>query len=515
MKTKFPKVIKMRLVLFSLILGIVISWLMKDGITLLVTNGKSFNNRSFSIQISILILLIIFTSSFLFFILSILSSFYARNEKLQQLFKKMFFNNVIQPVNLEINKEIKEAKIRYIVTIILIGFVTSVFFHYFQGVYQNLPYPHNTFLFLPSDKFNDFFNFYNLLQYQEPYFGNHQSVQYPFSNLIGYAFTILPRTTAFIVYTALFMYAFIIFAVLFTYPENSKKHISELLIISLLTYPILFTLDRGNPESYVFISLLGFIYFYEKKEYLLTVIFLSSAIAMKLFPIVFVIIYLSDKKYKEVLLTGLFTCVLTIFSLLFFKGGIYENLVQIIRGANLVRLNVFLGGDLVVQRGVSLFTLAKIFFIETDLIYKVNMAKFLSIYIIIAVALGLFIAVYVVLVEKEFWKKVAILVVAMLLLPHVSADYKLIHIFLPLFLFINTPRSSRLDGLYIALFGLLLIPKDYYLLSKVISDSGVADISISVIINDIVLITMLLLIMGTGLKNWISPERELSVLKSS
>lgn len=272
--------------------------------------------------------------------LSYISSFYDWNEKLHQLLKNIILTDLIQPANL-VNMEVKETKIRNIATIILTGFVASVFFHYFLGVYQNMPYPHNTFLFLPSDRFNDFFNFYNILQYQEPYFGNHQSVQYPFSNLIGYAFTILPRTTAFIVYTMLFMYAFIIFAVLFTYPKNSKKHISELLIISLLTYPILFTLDRGNPESYVFISLLGFIYFYEKKEYLLTVIFLSSAIAMKLFPIVFVIIYLSDKKYKEVLLTGLFTCILTIFSLLFFKGGIYENLVQVIRGANLSGLKLF------------------------------------------------------------------------------------------------------------------------------------------------------------------------------
>ena len=271
----------------------------------------------------------------------------------------MIFNNVIQPVNLEINKEIKEAKIRNIATIILTGFVASVFFHYFLGVYQNMPYPYNTFLFLPIDKFNDFFNFYDLLQYREPYLGNHQSVQYPFSNLIGYAFTILPRSTAFAVYTMLFMYAFIIFAVLFTYAENSKKHLSELLIISLLTYPILFTLDRGNIESFVFISLLAFVYFYEKKKYILSVVFLSFAIAMKLFPIVLVIIYLSDKKYKEVFFTGLCTGLLTFFSLLFFKGGIYENLVQIISGANLVRLNVFLGGDLVVQRGVYFVCVGK------------------------------------------------------------------------------------------------------------------------------------------------------------
>lgn len=135
------------------------------------------------------------------------------------------------------------------------------------------------------------------------------------------------------------------------------------------------------------------------------------------------------------------------------------------------------------------------------------MAKFLSIYIIIAVVLGLVIAAYVVVMEKEFWKKVAILVVTMLLLPHISADYKLIHIFLPLFLFINVSKPNRLDKVYIVLFGLLLIPKDYYLLSKVISDSGVSDISISVIINDMALIIMLFLIIGSGLKKWISQKK--------
>jgi hypothetical protein len=185
--------------------------------------------------------------------------------------------------------------------------------------------------------------------------------------------------------------------------------------------------------------------------------------------------------------------------------------MRLISGANLVHLNRFLGGDLIVQRGVALFTLIKIIFIETDLLQKVNMTQFLSIYIKIAIIMFLSIAAYVVFLEKDFWKRVAILVIAMLLLPQVSADYKLIHIFIPLFLYINAPRPSRLDWLYIVLFGLLLIPKDYYLLSKVFSEGGTADISISVIINHIVLIIMLLLIIGTGLKNWISPEKELPI----
>lgn len=402
----------------------------------------------------------------------------------------------------------KETKIRITVAIILIGFVSSVFFHYLEGAYLNLPYPHNTFLFTPSDRFADFFVLYDVMQYRQPYIGDYPSAQYPFLNLISYGFGLLPRMESFLVFIALFIYVFLIFTILYTYSDDPKKHISEIFIITLLTYPILFTIDRGNLETLVMISLLAFVYSYQKKKYFLSTVFLAFAIAMKLFPIVLVVVYLSDKKYKEIFLTGLFTGLLTVISLLFFKGGFLENLTLLAGGANLVFLNRFLGGDLMVQRGVSLFTLIKIFLIETNLLQKVNMAVFLGIYIQTAMVVGLFIAAYVVFLEKEFWKKVAVLVVAMLLLPQVSADYKLIHMFIPLFLFFNASKSSQLDWVYIALFGLLLIPKDYYLLGNVISDAGVSDISISVIINFIVLIAMMSLIIGTGLKNWISSQKE-------
>jgi len=402
----------------------------------------------------------------------------------------------------------KETKIRITVAIILIGFVSAVFFHYVEGAYLKLSYPHNTFLFKPKDRFADFFVLYNVMQYRQPYIGDHPSAQYPFLNLISYGFRLLPRMESLLIYIALYMCAFLIFTILYTYSDDPKNHITEIFIITLLTYPILFTIDRGNLETLVMISLLAFVFSYQKKKYIVSTVFLSFAVAMKLFPIVLLVVYLSDKKYREIFLTGLFTSLLTIISLLFFKGGFLENLTLLGSGANLVFLNRFLGGDLIVQRGVSLFTLIKIFLIETNLLQKVNMSEFLGIYIKIAMVAGLFIAAYVVFLEKEFWKKVAVLVIAMLLLPQVSADYKLIHVFIPLFLFFNASKRSRLDWVYIALFGLLLIPKDYYLLRSVISDGGASDISISVIINFIVLIAMLLLIIGTGLKNWISAQKE-------
>ena len=73
--------------------------------------------------------------------------------------------------------------------------------------------------------------------------------------------------------------------------------------ILFLTYPFLFTMDRGNIEILLFISLLFFLYYFLQKKFVLSAIFLSIAIAMKAFPAVFLILYLPEKKYREMFLS--------------------------------------------------------------------------------------------------------------------------------------------------------------------------------------------------------------------
>jgi hypothetical protein len=50
-------------------------------------------------------------------------------------------------------------------------------------------------------------------------------------------------------------------------------------------------------------------------------------------------------------------------------------------------------------------------------------------------------------------------------------------------------------------FGLLLIPKDYYFLSGIISDAGTNDISIAVLLNPLIMIAMMCMIIVSGLKS--------------
>ncbi len=73
----------------------------------------------------------------------------------------------------------------------------------------------------------------------------------------------------------------------------------------------------------------------------------------------------------------------------------------------------------------------------------------------------------------------------MLLLPQVTFDYKMIHLYIALMLFLNSQKQSPYDILYAILFGLLLIPKDYLYIQP--------DISIAVFLNPL----LMLMIAGT------------------
>jgi glucan phosphoethanolaminetransferase (alkaline phosphatase superfamily) len=77
------------------------------------------------------------------------------------------------------------------------------------------------------------------------------------------------------------------------------------------------------------------------------------------------------------------------------------------------------------------------------------------------------VSLFIIFVERVFWKRITILVICMCLLPYTSTDYKLLHFFIPLFLFVNHSKTSEeesepFDIYYILLFSMLLIPKSYY-----------------------------------------------------
>ncbi|MCJ7740436.1 hypothetical protein MUP32_03920 [Candidatus Microgenomates bacterium] len=113
---------------------------------------------------------------------------------------------------------------------------------------------------------------------------------------------------------------------------------------------------------------------------------------------------------------------------------------------------------------------------------------------------------------KKEGKKIALLTFSMNLLPAVSGDYKLLYVFIPLFLFINFSKKSRWDLIYLVLFSLLLIPKNYdrFLFPNLLIYNFT---NLGVVINPILMSFISLLIIAQGMSATIMNKRALPLQK--
>lgn len=349
---------------------------------------------------------------------------------------------------------------------VIIGFACSVIFHYVAGAYMNMGYPYSTFLFDPRDRFHDFLNIYRATTDLNP-FADPVSVYFPFTYMPVYILTFIPPFIAYAVFAAAFL-AFLLAAQhRFIPAEGTIDRVLTMFSLTVLSYPVLFILDRGNLECLVFIFLWLFIYCYKNRRDTAAALFLSFAIAMKLYPGVFCVLFLADRRWKPLLLTAVSTLVLTIASAALLDGGISASLAGMQNNLLIFKAQYFESVNGLLYNS-SLYVPAVLMaskFAFMDVIPKG--------YPLCAIFLFILTAAYVAFREDVFWKRIALLSYMMILLPQISFDYKLIHIFLPLLLFLGSEPRSKFDVAYSVIFGLLLIPKDYFFLVGNISINGI------------------------------------------
>jgi Glycosyltransferase family 87 len=408
----------------------------------------------------------------------------------------------------------KEQKIRYLSVVILVGFAAAVFFHYVLGAYLALPYPYDTFLFRPTDRFNDFFNMYKINTDLNPYFAPYfiHSNYYPVANFIFYLFTFIPSTLSFLLFTSIFVISFLCLNIANLKVEHRYEHVVAVFVFSFLTYPFLFTVDRGNIEGLLFVFLYAFVYFKDKRP-VVSSFALSMAIAMKLYPAVFVVLLLSERKYRAIALTMFGVVIATFACMLLLKGGVGPNLQFILSGFGINESSYFANNNSVLA-GVSLFSPIKILLRAMDgaAMEVAPWGQLLGIYSLVVFACFGLLASYILVIERVLWKKVALLVFAMLLFPNVSFDYKLMLTFLPLYLFLKSDSRSKSDRFYASAFALLLIPKGYFFFPQFVSNSGASDIGIAVFVNPAIMVAILTVIVASGVRNWANTLRRNSVI---
>ncbi|MBM3313126.1 DUF2029 domain-containing protein [candidate division WOR-3 bacterium] len=383
----------------------------------------------------------------------------------------------------------RQERISTVGVVVATGFVVAALYHLLQDWAGNRGYPFNTFLFRPEARFSDLLIFQGVLAQADP----RGLFNYPpFTYLVLYPFSVMNPNLALGLFLSGFLGLFLWFSIRELGTGQFLPSARNVVSVVLVSYPLLFALDRANLETYVFVLVYLFVHWYRQRRYLPAAVCLSAAMAMKLYPAVFLLLPLSERSWRCTLYTLGLGIAFSVLGLVLFDGGAARNLERLLNGLKGYN-RLYVIGNEGWYCGSSLFGALKFGLLSSGDWSKsalVVLSAFSTRAAVIATAA---LTYYLLVVERELWRKVTLLVLAMILLSQVSPDYKLMHLFTPLFLFINKPTRQRSDSLYAVLFALLLVPKSFFRLPQF------PEASISLLINPLLMLLLAALLVRDGI----------------
>lgn len=314
----------------------------------------------------------------------------------------------------------------------------------------------------------------------------------------------------------------------FSLKSFMSNNMFTVFVFAFLTYPFLMAIDNGNMEMYVFAFLAFFVLSYKNKMEASAMFFIALAIALKGYPAFFLLLYLKDKKYAKAMFILLMVLAITLISASQLPGGIIGSTGGILN--NYIHMGDFTNSiRVVLSNSVSIYSMLKllIYGIFWLLPYYFPIAKVAApcndlgfdykiifgnnaqialnslniIYPILVVMLSTLIIFYLFNSKREEWKKYFLLAAAIITFPQYAFAYKLLHLFIPMYMFINIKERRPHDLIYTVFFAVLLIPKEFLIV--------IADVSIATIIDPMIILSMSALIILETWSDKIMMNREL------
>lgn len=384
-----------------------------------------------------------------------------------------------------LSKDVSFLKI--VSKILIIGFLVSCFIALYNGLVLDLEWPLNSFLFKPSSRFSDFID--TMLQTRNSWTGHNSGNYLPFIYMLLFPFIFLGDKIGLILSIVIFVVAFGTTTFLFLKDLFKRKQIIFLLFSLFLSYPFLIVIDRGNLESFLYIFVVLFLYFFLKNKLWLASLFLSLAIAFKGFPAVLLILFLKDKKFDWFLKVVIISTLLTLFSMCFFR----ISFVSLI--GNFTAYNGVVDYGWSVAFGNNLYGALRTILsvLKIDIQSQIVCFNFLRYFNFLFFGL---VFIYLIFCKEKFWKSVYLLLVSTCLFMTASGDYKLLYICIVLFLYLREKNRGKLDLIYGILLGLFLIPMNWIFLE---TDLPYRYIQISVVLRPILMFFMMILILVEGI----------------
>lgn len=365
-------------------------------------------------------------------------------------------------------------KIKLVTAIVGGGMFLFLLYSFIVNNYFELGYPYNTFLSSKIDCFMDFYNVNYFVHDFNPYSSNKNVSYPPFALILAYPFSlfynyskhgsvsaresVLP-VLSYLILVLSFSY-FLLKLIYQTIKGNGKLNDYIVTVVLFLTYPVFYLLNCGNYIMITFIFLYFFVFYYTTNPRK-SLFFLSAAIAMKIYPIMFILLFLAKKRYRDILSTVVMTGCLSLIPMLLFKGSFYLNIINFINN-----LLFFSHGHVNEIQNMSWSSsLSGIFKIPIMLSNHGTVPFDIKLPYLVLVVVLTGIVIFLLKKENDLCRCVIYLLSLQILIMPVSYDYSLIYLYIPLLLLLNKQKDlEREDFFSITVIAILFIPKSYGIL---------------------------------------------------
>ena len=329
-----------------------------------------------------------------------------------------------------------------------------------------LGYPYNTILLFSGDRFSDWFNFLP----RAAHFGEAGMLTrtdlsmlfpYPLPSLIPYVVILHLSSHPVRAYFIAAVLCFVVFAAIFSlYVQRTFKpaFMVQLTIWStiLVGYPGVFLVDRGNIEVFLWVLVvLGVVSFLRRWPYVAAICF-ALAGSMKIYPALLLLLFIPRKQYRAFIVGAVVLCSSTVGMLAFVGPTVGQAMHDLKPSADILRnfqILVLARGGLRFDHSIFALWKQLVAVVNSGLLHRsvdqVNDLHFYSsekIYSVVA-PLAL-LAVYVARIRKlPLLNQFISLMLCMLLIPFVSYDYTLVHLYTALgvllVVFLQGPATDR------------------------------------------------------------------------
>jgi len=333
-----------------------------------------------------------------------------------------------------------------------------------------------------TDIFMDFFNVNAFVEDMDPYIGQGSSYP-PLALLIAKIFNFFADYSVsgraargsyagiisiVIFYALFFIPAYIMLFKTFISNGFKLRHVNLTFIAFFMCGPFLYGFLRGN---YIFLSLVlsafFFMFYRDKRAALreLSYIALALSVGIKLYPAVFALILIRDKRWKEFLRVVLYCAVFVVVPFFFFEGGFMANVKSFITNLQVFSNQPYKFYNAIgvytnfYSYGVSAANFVRVIYCALTGTAMIECPDYVGLIGLIFNLAFMAIIVFSAMVTPSRWKHVAAMVLVQTLFPDPSYVYSLVFMFIPIVMFIvDKNKKTGKDIFYALLFVIIMSP---------------------------------------------------------